>query len=101
MGDSNNDTVFSYPLYYLHNSTAMLNDNWASTTRPPVVKLDWNLVAENCSQARLNLATYACVAKKSVCVDGIEEKLLMFRGYLCSCAPEYEGNPYLPGGCKR
>lgn len=33
-----NETVFSYPLNYLNNSTTFLNDNWASTTRPPLVR---------------------------------------------------------------
>lgn len=97
-----NETVFSYPLFYLDNTTAFLNDNWASTTRPPVVRLNWRVVgAENCSQAQLNSATYACMDKRSVCNDGSDYYGNYVRGYRCSCVPGYDGNPYLPGGCNR
>ncbi|KAH6781211.1 hypothetical protein C2S52_000025 [Perilla frutescens var. hirtella] len=61
-----NETTFSYPLYYLDNSTALENDNWASTSRSPVVRLDWKVGAENCSRAKLNLKTYACRDEKTI-----------------------------------
>ncbi|KAH6833600.1 hypothetical protein C2S53_016249 [Perilla frutescens var. hirtella] len=92
-----NETVFSYPLYYLDNSTALLKDNWASTTRPPVVKLDWRIGAENCSRAELS-SSYACQDNKSVCDD--DGYYGEGRGYLCRCVVGYDGNPYLPEGCK-
>ncbi|XP_047983618.1 wall-associated receptor kinase 1-like [Salvia hispanica] len=63
-----NETVFTYPLYYLNNSTALLNDDWASASRPPVVRLDWLVGTENCSRA-MNSNTYACLDEKSVCAD--------------------------------
>ncbi|KAG6386577.1 hypothetical protein SASPL_151743 [Salvia splendens] len=93
-----NETVFSYPLYYLSNSTALVNDDWASASRPPVVRLDWNVGADNCSRAK-NSNTYACLDEKSVCVDN-GNSYYSEVGYTCSCVEGYEGNPYLPGGCQ-
>lgn len=54
----------------------MLNDNWASTTRPP-----WT--------GRLGLRIVTRQKNTSV-----------RRGYMCMCMEGHEGNPYLPGGCK-
>ncbi|KAL1533216.1 hypothetical protein AAHA92_33133 [Salvia divinorum] len=60
----------------------------------PVVRLDWTIGTYNCSLAK-NSKTYACLDQKSICIDLDKRK-----GYLCSCVQGYNGNPYLPGGCK-
>ncbi|KAL1559095.1 wall-associated receptor kinase-like 1 [Salvia divinorum] len=92
---NSNETAFSYPLYYLDNSTTLVNDNWASAARPPIVRLDWIVGTENCSRAK-NSTTYACRDDKSVCVNNYYSVI----GYTCSCVQGYDGNPYLPGGCQ-
>ncbi|XP_047940211.1 wall-associated receptor kinase 5-like isoform X2 [Salvia hispanica] len=90
-----NESEFSYPLNYLDNSTVLVNDNWASATRPPIVRLEWIVGTENCSRAKSS-TTYACRDDKSVCVDNYSSDT----GYTCSCVQGYDGNPYLPGGCQ-
>lgn len=88
------ETAFTYPLRYLDKYAALLDDNWASASKLPVVRLDWTVGADNCSETGLNTSsTYACRDEKSVCVDAR-------RGYICSCVPGYEGNPYLSEGCQ-
>ena len=55
--------------------------------------LDWSIGNENCSEARKR-DNYTC-NENSKCID-----LTARSGYLCECLPGYQGNPYLPNGCK-
>ncbi|KAH6781362.1 hypothetical protein C2S51_006655 [Perilla frutescens var. frutescens] len=92
-----NQSKFSYPLSYLNSRTEFVDDNYRWITgAPPVVRLDWRIGAENCSQARQNAKSYACHANNTDCVDlngGVG-------GYQCYCMSGYDGNPYLTPGCQ-
>ncbi|KAH6822093.1 hypothetical protein C2S53_000643 [Perilla frutescens var. hirtella] len=82
---------FSFPLSYLNNSTAFVADDWRNTKGAlPVVRLDWRIGAENCSQASRNSTTYAC-QNNTECIDYEAE----IKGYLCRCKDGYRGNPYI------
>ncbi|KAJ4753592.1 Wall-associated kinase family protein [Rhynchospora pubera] len=47
----------------------------------------------NCSYAKRNLIDYACQSANHDCSNSQA-------GYLCSCTKEYQGNPYISGGCQ-
>lgn len=59
------------------------------------VMLDWRIGSENCSEAKQNLATFACHGN-SECVD-FDSKV---GGYHCICSEGYQGNPYIISGCQ-
>ncbi|XP_038977135.1 wall-associated receptor kinase 3-like [Phoenix dactylifera] len=60
----------------------------------PVV-LDWAIRNQSCQDARVDPTTYACRSNNSICSDASNGP-----GYLCSCLPGYDGNPYLHDGCQ-
>ncbi|GMN58793.1 hypothetical protein TIFTF001_027896 [Ficus carica] len=55
--------------------------------------LDWSIGNESCSEAPKR-HNYTCY-ENSMCVNSTTRS-----GYLCQCLPGYQGNPYLPNGCK-
>ncbi|KAK3155533.1 hypothetical protein QOZ80_2BG0204430 [Eleusine coracana subsp. coracana] len=58
--------------------------------------LDWAIRnVGNCSAAKRNMTDYACRSTNSDCVESTNGA-----GYRCNCSQEYEGNPYLDGGCR-
>ncbi|KEH40338.1 wall-associated receptor kinase-like protein [Medicago truncatula] len=61
-------------------------------TELPLI-LDWSVASENCKASK-GKDGYACM-KNSVCDD----EDIDF-GYRCKCKDGFEGNPYLPDGCK-
>jgi len=67
-----------------------------AAVRAPAV-LDWSVRNETCEVAKRNLSgSYACLSANSRCADSTSGSA----GYVCNCSQGYEGNPYLPDGCK-
>ncbi|KAK3142060.1 hypothetical protein QOZ80_4BG0341680 [Eleusine coracana subsp. coracana] len=81
-------------------STAYITTNKFNNTgsgRVPMI-MDWAVRngKMSCPVARRNESgTYACLSHNSDCVNSTNGP-----GYICNCSKGYEGNPYLPGGCK-
>ncbi|MQL96685.1 hypothetical protein Taro_029363 [Colocasia esculenta] len=59
--------------------------------------LDWIVGTQNCEEPGLNKSSsYACVSQNSECHNSETGK-----GYFCTCAAGYQGNPYLKEeGCQ-
>ncbi|RZS18965.1 hypothetical protein BHM03_00051295 [Ensete ventricosum] len=55
--------------------------------------LDWVAGNQTCDEAKRNLSSYAC--RSSDCIDSTTPP-----GYTCKCAIGFQGNPYVPDGCK-
>jgi hypothetical protein len=58
------------------------------------VVLEWSIGDDGCETA-VRSPGYACVSDNSSCYNAASG-----RGYICNCTQGFEGNPYLPNGCK-
>jgi hypothetical protein len=84
--------AFSFRTTYI--TTTGFSDMAAG--RAPAV-LDWSIRNGTCEVAERNLSgSYACRSANSKCFDSTSGSA----GYVCNCSQGYEGNPYLPDGCK-
>ncbi|KAG0537854.1 hypothetical protein BDA96_03G184400 [Sorghum bicolor] len=90
---TSSSTNISSPEFINNNSASAFNSSRGG--KAPVV-LDWSIGHDDCKTAvRNNPAEYACRSKNSFCSDATSG-----RGYICKCNQGFEGNPYLPDGCK-
>ncbi|KAL6884684.1 hypothetical protein ACP4OV_010620 [Aristida adscensionis] len=80
---------FSFNSEYI--TTMKFNETYKG--RQPLV-LDWAIGNVSCDVAR-NMPSYACHDRNSLCINSTNGP-----GYLCNCSDGYEGNPYIPNGCK-
>jgi hypothetical protein len=85
--------AFNFSTLYI--TTTKFNDT--NVGRAPVV-IDWAIRdgTTSCEVAKRNeTGTYACLSTNGECVESPNGP-----GYLCNCSKGYDGNPYLPDGCK-
>ncbi|KAH0448089.1 hypothetical protein IEQ34_021889 [Dendrobium chrysotoxum] len=59
------------------------------------VVLNWSIGNKSCEEARRSGADSYICSERSACNDSSTEV-----GYLCRCLEGYDGNPYIPDGCK-
>ncbi|XP_059629661.1 wall-associated receptor kinase 2-like [Cornus florida] len=78
--------------YYDFSSLDLYSDS--PNLNPFPVVLDWAVGETKCEQAKKNKTGYLC-QENSECYDWDGGA-----GYHCRCSKGYQGNPYLPNGCK-
>ncbi|GJN15816.1 hypothetical protein PR202_gb02759 [Eleusine coracana subsp. coracana] len=57
--------------------------------------LDWTLSNSSCAAAKRS-SDFGCGSRNSECVDSVSSAY----GYVCRCSDGYDGNPYVPRGCR-
>ncbi|KAF8660555.1 hypothetical protein HU200_057578 [Digitaria exilis] len=80
---------FKFSSHYI--TTRQFNETYEG--RQPLV-LDWAIGKVACDVAT-NMSSYACRHINSECVNSTNGP-----GYLCNCSNGYDGNPYVPDGCR-
>ncbi|PRQ33199.1 putative EGF-like domain, wall-associated receptor kinase [Rosa chinensis] len=68
-----------------------------NTEKLPMI-INWDINEGSCALAQ-NSDGYACKANSS-CVNRTVDYQTEPTGYYCQCLPGFEGNPYLPDGCR-
>ncbi|URD72743.1 EGF [Musa troglodytarum] len=82
--------------WFYFNKSNLRNHNFGDKYKDGVpLVLDWVAGNQTCEEAKRNPSSYACRSTNSKCFDSTS-----LHGYICNCSTGFQGNPYLPDGCK-